>query len=213
MKRLALFLALAISAAEAATVVDHYRFTGFFYVPRTYDNMASLGYRKYQRQRLDGEMTITYDTEENERPVVAFTGLTNRTHKINGCPITYSCTVGLSVFPRVNVIGNNKTGVFRTGAVNFDLDAEPSYSIGEDDEDNSLILTLAGRGYVGSVDGVQVMKRITGNASGTLGCGCKAYGHTSPTRVMGCRGATCLVDDVAAAWGNWTARWKYRVLK
>lgn len=51
---------------------------------------------------------------------------------------------------------------------------------------------------------------MRGFAAGTLGCGCKAYGHVSPTRQAGWNGATDKVDDVAAVSGQWIAVWKDR---
>lgn len=37
-----------ISLASFAQVIDKYDFTMHLYVPRVYDNMQSLGYRRYQ---------------------------------------------------------------------------------------------------------------------------------------------------------------------
>lgn len=37
-----------ISLASFAHVIDKYDFTMHLYVPRVYDNMQSLGYRRYQ---------------------------------------------------------------------------------------------------------------------------------------------------------------------
>lgn len=37
-----------VSLASLAHTVDQYDFTMHLYVPRVYDNMQSLGYRRYQ---------------------------------------------------------------------------------------------------------------------------------------------------------------------
>lgn len=84
-------------------------------------------------------------------PFVTIDWLTNQTHKIRGKKIGYSCTVnndgGLDgPITRVNLIGDNKKNVFRTPSIVFYLDAEPDYSVGEDDEDNSLLVTVSGTG-------------------------------------------------------------------
>ena len=50
------------------------------------------------------------------------------------------------------------------------------------------------------------LKTLSGYAAGTIGCGCMAYGHVSPTRMLGFWGATDIVDDVAAVHGTWTAK-------
>ena len=47
------------------------------------------------------------------------------------------------------------------------------------------------------------LKKANGNVAGTLGCGCMAYGHKSPTRKITFYGPGDEVDDVAAVFGNW----------
>ena len=202
----ALLMPITSRADTVECTVDEYKFTMYVYVPRIYDNNLSLGYRKYQRQKITGYLQIAYPND-GSRPTILVEDLVNKTHKLsNKANITYKCKVDSGVmYPRVNLIGNNKTCKFLTGAVNFYLDAEPSYNKGEDDEDNSLLITLAGRGYTMPVKGGRRMYRISGNLAGTLGCGCYAYGHTSPTRVAAWRGPSCIVDDVAAVWGSWAA--------
>lgn len=101
------------------------------------------------------------------------------------------------------MIGNNKTNVFKTASICFDFAAEPSYNIGEFDEDTSLYITLAGKG---TIDANGAIKKAQGYAAGTLGCGCRAYGHTSPTRELGYNGATDNVTDVASVYGTWTLK-------
>lgn len=193
----------------SAAIVDEYKFTMRVYVPRIYDNMASLGYRKYKQQTVNGTLRLTYEIG-TVRPTITVTNLVNRSHKINGCNITYTTTVdsGDYVYPRINVIGNNRTGVFKTGSIVFHMDANPSYNIGEDVEDNSLLITLAGRANTKVVNGRRVIGTGRGNLAGTLGCGCTAYGHVSPTRVLGVEGSTDEVDDVASVWGTWAIRYQ-----
>lgn len=202
----AVFCSLSLSAAK---VTDHYAFSMSLQVPRIYANTESLGYRAYQSQRITGEMTITYDTD-SERPEIAVTCLVNRVHKIGGKNISYTCEIDdTAFFPRVNLVGNNKTDKFRTPTIVFSLVAEPSYAL-ESGEDNSLVLTLAGKGSTRLRNGARVIGYLRGTASGTLGCGCKAYGHVSPTRVACADGHSDIVDDVASAFGTWTARWMRR---
>ena len=54
------------------------------------------------------------------------------------------------------------------------------------------------------------LKAAAGKVAGTLGCGCTAYGHVSPTRKIGYWGPTDDVDDVAAVDGTWSIRLKSR---
>ena len=204
--------------------VDGFQFTMRLAVPRIYDNTTSKGYRKYQTQKIQGELYFVY--RNGQRPEVVVTNLVNKTHKINGSNIKYSCWVddGNYVVPRVNFIGNNKTGKFSTGTVAFYLDAEPSYNKGEDDPDNSLLITLAGKAstrkrYMSEWLGKAYkylgyyyeFHTIRGNVAGTLGCGCMAYGHTSPTRIAGSCGASSVVDDVASVYGSWSAIYKNKL--
>lgn len=217
MKKIPITAALVVSLlvpfiSRASTVrctVDEYKLVMYVYVPRIYDNNTSLGYRKYQKQKISGVLQIAYPNDCSS-PVILVEDLVNKTQKLsNKSTITYKCKIDSGVmYPRVNLIGNNMTGKFHTGSVNFYLDAEPSYNRGEDDEDNSLLITLAGRGYTKSVGTGRRMYSIKGNLAGTLGCGCYAYGHTSPTRVAAWRGPSSTVDDVAAVWGSWTATYK-----
>ena len=209
MKILTLLSILVIAQVCSAAIVDEYKFTMRVYVPRIYDNTASLGYRKYKQQTVNGTLRLTYESG-TVRPTITVTNLVNRSHKINGCNITYTTTVdsGDYVYPRINVIGNNRTGVFKTGSIVFHIDANPSYNIGEDVEDNSLLITLAGRANTKVVNGRRVIGTGRGNLAGTLGCGCTAYGHVSPTRVLGVEGPTDVVDDVASVWGTWSMRYQ-----
>lgn len=114
--------------------------------------------------------------------------MVNKTHKLSsGKNVTYDAVIGSAYEPRFNAIGNNKTGAFRTASVCFSVEAEPSYSLSELSEDTSLYITLAGKG---DIDSKGRMRTVSGYAAGTIGCGCKDYGHISPTRTIGYDGAT-----------------------
>ena len=225
----------SVFCCHAKEAITHsYKFKVRNWVPRIYDNMSSLGYRKYKLQQIDGVLDIEFT--ENNRPSIVVSDLVNKSHKINGKNITYTAKVNNDgdfegPMTRVNLIGDNKTGKFTTASVVFYIDAEPSYNIGEDNEDNSLICTFAGKGTT-STKTIKAWERYTytdnkgktrsalrqvtlgkyriittlrGYDAGTLGCGCYAYGHTSPTRVAGALGPTDFVDDVASTWGAWRA--------
>ena len=97
---------------------------------------------------------------------------------------------------------SNKTGVFKKATLSFRFQADPSYNIGTDDPDNTLILQA-------SLTGNQ-FGRMTGYAAGQLGCGCHAYGHVSPTRTIGPDGATTMVSDIAAVKGTVSLKFKNR---
>ena len=80
---------------------------------------------------------------------VQFKDFVNRTHKLsNGKNVEYDAKLAWTPYPRFNAIGSNKTGKFTTASVCFGLEAEPSYNIGEMDEDNGLYVTLSGKGIV-----------------------------------------------------------------
>ena len=190
-------------AKVAATDVYDLKMT--LHVPRIYDNNKSLGKRKYQTQRVQGQMLMQYDCR-GELLDVKFTNMVNKTHKLsNGKRLTYPrVQLGDAVLPRFNAIGSNKTGKFTTASICFFLVAEPSYNIGKLDEDNALYVTLAGRGNFHPCK--KYLKYVKGKVAGTLGCGCMAYGHVSPTRQIGYCGATDVVDDVAAVDGTWSMK-------
>ena len=80
---------------------------------------------------------------------VRFKNLVNKKHKLsNGKYVTYTTELSEMVFPRFNCIGSNKTKVFNTASVCFSIAAEPSYNIGQMNEDNGLYLVLAGKGKI-----------------------------------------------------------------
>lgn len=162
------------------------------YVPRVYDNATSQGYRKYQVQTIRGEFVVA--PVRDSEPDIRFEWLENATHKVNGRRVEYAAEPNGAVL--WHAVGDNKTGKFTTRSVVLPIEAMPSYAIGPaPNEDNSLLVTLAGRG---SASG----RMLRGYVSGQLGCGCYEYGHVSPTRIWG----TDRVVDTAAVFGTWTAK-------
>ena len=151
-----------VSLASFAHVIDQYSFTMHLYVPRVYDNMQSLGYRKYQPQILKGTLFVIY-TDDQETLVKVY-DLENRTHKINGKRVTYECSE--SPYDDNGVltvgVGSNKTLKFTHSGVKFSFMANPSYNIGGLDEDNTLILNLSGHGTLKK----GVIKAIRGSVTG-----------------------------------------------
>lgn len=141
---------------------------------------------------------------------VQFTNMVNKTHRLSsGALLTYpNARLDTLIYPRFNAIGSNRTGKFDVASVCFYLAAEPSYNVGEFDEDNALYVVLSGRGKFHS--GKKYLKSVSGKAAGTLGCGCMAYGHKSPTRRIGYWGPTDEVDDVAAVDGTWSVKFNSR---
>lgn len=207
---------LTTGICRASEIVDLYDFTMSLKVPRVYDNTKSLGYRKDQGQLIKGTLKIIYKSGER-RPTFEIVNLVNKTHKLsNGKNITYSVIVdneGEQVYPRFNYIGNNKTKKFKKAKIIFYFDANPSYNIGEDEPDNSLLVTLSGTGTAVNKKkyNAQIVTTMFGKVTGTLGCGCTAYGHVSPTRVVGPYGPLLdEVDDVSPLEGTWKARFKER---
>lgn len=179
------------SGPETADVV-RYAVTMSLYVPRVYDNTASLGKRVYKHQRIVGTAVVSRVEGEIE-PDIAFE-LVNRSHKVNGRCVDYDCEVSLA---RWHVVGDNRTDKFRRASVAIEMEAVPSYIRDADfsklSEDDTLILTLAGSGN---------KKHLSGSVAGTMGCGCYSFGHVSPTRSL----FSWDVVDVAAVWGRFTMR-------
>ena len=229
------------------TIIDVYDFTATVLIPRTYNNTENMGYRQNQSQKITGHMGIVYTDELDEygyvqRPAIYFLDLTNQTHKINNKKIGYKCSINNDGYmfegpiTRVNFIGDNKKDLFKTPSVDFYLDAEPDYNVGEDDEDNSLLGTLSGGGTCNKITeykyecankltstSVTISRKkvkvrsyyhissLNGKITGTLGCGCEAYGHKSPTRIAGLYGASTNVDDVAKIEGTWSATYNSKL--
>lgn len=184
MKRLILLAMLPFMAFAKTCVYD---VTMHLRVPAIVDNTQSLGRRVYKVQLLKGQMTVK---DTGWEPDVTFTALENRSHKVSRKYVSYDVVVDKVGW---HAVGNNRTGNFRKASVFLSLEATPSYALA-DGEDNTLILTLAGRGTTD--------RSISGYAAGQLGCGCYAYGHISPTRIYG----TDNVVDTAAVYGTWRAR-------
>ena len=179
-------------------------------VPAIVDNMESKGRRVYRTQRLRGTL-VAYYYDERRDPYVAVVGLYNMDYTIRGRCVTYGTTVSDVLW---RAVGDNRKEVFKKAAFGFRIEANPSYNVGDDEPDNTLILTLAGAGTV---------KGVSGNASGQLGCGCMAYGHVSPTRIVYCPyvgsrwAQTCwphwwypTVVDIAPCWGTWAIKFRER---
>lgn len=197
--------ALLSASAQSKQVTDAYNFKMTLDVPRIYDNMESKGYRKYQKQTITGQMYLTYDDAAATSPTVSFSKLVNQTHKVSGEKVTYDAVITEDTFPVVNAIGSNKTGEFRIPSVSFEIEALPSYAITAPDEDNSLYVTISGKGKSAIVGNCRVIRSLSGSVAGTIGCSCRVYGHVSPTRVMGAYGPTGYVSDIAAVFGTWKA--------
>lgn len=162
--------------------------------------MASMGYRKLQLQRIVGDLQITYGDDGSTK--VQVKNLENRTHKINGIPISYVCYDYPYDHhsPLVVAIGSNRTGKFKTGGIEFAFQADPSYNIGGVEEDNTLILELSGYGMLKG----NTLKNLKGSVKGQIGCGCRAYGHISPTRLF-LGWLTDIVWDIAPVYGTFSA--------
>lgn len=212
MRKLFTLCMMAILAfAASADVTDVYKLKMRLKVPRVYNNTQSLGYRKPQSQLLEGYLLVTYK-DEDSRPSFAISNLYNKTHKINGVCVKYTTYISESTFPRLNVIGDNKTEKFSRPTMVLGIEADPSYNIGDLTEDNTLILTLSGFGTTKKIGGYQVVKSVSGNAAGQLGCGCMAYSHVSPTRLWWWYGPVLdMTDDVAAVYGTWRIGFLERV--
>lgn len=216
-KILALVVCILVSCVSLANnSTDVYKFRMRVRVPRIYDNTTSMGQRKWQSQLIVGEMHVDYSIDDIS-PIITFTNCYNKTHKIDGKNVTYLCENGYDdVVIRWVVMGSNKTGLFKNGSCFFYADFEPSYNIGEDEPDNSLLLYFGGYGTLQKVTNKIIgntnkVKRWRGYCVGTMGCGCTAYGHISPTRVLGFFGPLCdFVTDVASIpIGHWTATYSH----
>ena len=195
MKHCIVSLALAaclvpVPAPAETEVVDTYKITMRLQVPEIVDNMASLGRRRFRTHRLEGSVEVAYSSPQSA-PRVRFSALTNRSYTVGGVPVTYSAVADSVVWA---AIGDNARGTFKVPAVAMSVEADPSYNVGDDEPDNTLLLRLAGRG--------SSFKRLSGYAAGQLGCGCMAYGHLSPTRIA-------YAPYVGPYWWCWTPRYSY----
>lgn len=192
----------ANDALDAKSYFQKYAITMNVWIPRVYDNMNSLGYRKYERQRIKGNLQLEYDSDGNMSNVSSIV-LTNFTHRMSdGSYVTYEGYLNDSMPCIFVAIGSNKSNIFRTTSICFSIVAEPSYNIGEVDEDTSLYITLSGKGNIRKSQ----IGMAQGLVSGTIGCGCYAYGHISPTRTIWWWGVSSNVIDIASVYGNWCIR-------
>ena len=200
------FVLALISMVCFSYVTDSYEFKATLRVPRIYDNYYSLGYRRYQSQSIRGVVDVRYSDGEI-LPEISFRDFYNKTHKVGGVSVRYDVVVNdEKSYHRLNYIGDNKSGKFKTPTFNAFIEAYPSYAIGEPKEDNSLYLMLSGMGVSKVVGNYRVARTIKGKVSGTIGCSCSDYGHLSPTRVAGPCGASEYVDDVSSVFGTFTMR-------
>ena len=187
---------------QIAAYKQYYQFKMQLHVPRVYDNTKSLGYRKYQTQTIKGQLSFDY-SKDGKLIGMSFVNLVNYSHRMsNGKYVTYAGALDDERTLNCVAIGSNKTKKFKTACICFSLVAEPSYNIGELDEDTSLYITLSGKGSIKN----NAIKTANGVVTGTLGCGCYAYGHTSPTRLWWLYGVTSEVSDVAAVYGKWSIK-------
>lgn len=146
MKKFTIMLVLVSALMSVGQTIDTYSFKMSLRIPRIYNNMDSKGYRKYQRQVIQGELKFIYNDDGSAD--IKVQNLYNKTHKINGRNITYECSeYPYESIPNLLVgVGSNKTMKFNHSGVEFNFVADPSYNIGEVGEDNSLYLNLSGEG-------------------------------------------------------------------
>lgn len=163
-----------------------------------------------QFQVINGVMRVVFPDNGEDGAYVEFGTLTNRQWKLsNGSHVTYNAFTWST---RYNCIGSNKTGKFKTAVANFDMSADPSYAIWEEpSDDNSLELRLSGGATLVKKNGYLKPRFFVGSVAGTLGCGCTAYGHLSPTRRLWWYGPMtdpAYSDDVSATYGTWRATYR-----
>ena len=131
---------------------------------------------------------------------MSFDTLTNFTHRLStGANVTYEAALDDEKPFKVVAIGSNKTEIFKTASICFSIIAEPNYNIGEIEEDTSLYVTFGGYGNISR----NSIRTAHGYVVGTLGCGCYAFGHASPTRLIWWWGVSSYVTDVAVVCGTW----------
>lgn len=180
-------------------------------VPQVRNNSSSAGTRKIERQTIVGNFSVLW--KENGTFSFETDGLYNRNFKIGGKNVTYKGQPGDAIiYPKFNYIGNNRTEKFKVPCLTFSLTLEPSYAIEKMNEDNSFYLVLSGYGTSFVKSGNRIAKKLSGNASGSQGCGCMDYGHKSPTREASAYGFTDKAADVVSTHGTWSIRWKRRVI-
>lgn len=212
--RYLVFAGISALCLGGSAAVDVYDFKMLLQVPRIYDNTQSLGQRKWQVQLVCGQMLVDYDTCDPV-PRITFANCVNRTHKVNGRYVTYLCEEGYDEREcRWVAMGDNRTRVFQFGSCYFHATFNPSYNVGDDEPDNTLVLDFGGRGNVQRImtahGVVGKVLQWQGFCVGQMGCGCRAYGHVSPTRVLGFYGPLLdqVVDIAAIPMGKWVARYR-----
>ena len=192
--------------------IDKYTITFILRVPQVKDNTTSNGYRKYQNQKIKGNMYVKWMSDGTYQ--LDFGNLENYTFKVGGARVSYKGYEDRNViYTRYNYIGSNRTNKFKTPCICFYLGLEPSYAKSSINEDNSFYIMVAGSGNsrVDNKFGYRFAKNLSGYVSGTQGCGCRDYSHKSPTRSAGIDGPTEIADDVVATYGRWKAKWDGRV--
>ena len=158
-----LFLSGEGTTQPATETVDTYRFKMSIYLPRIYENAQSLGYRKYQKQSLTGELSIIY--RGSEPPKFKVEKLVNNTQR----GISYECysESGESwIDGMVVALGSNKTKKWNQSGMKFSFWADPSYNIGDLGEDNSMFLDLSGKGTFTKKSLGTVPNTLSGSVSG-----------------------------------------------
>lgn len=189
--------------------MDYYKVSMNLTLPRVYDNMSSQGYRAPHRETIVGTMKVDWLNPTNTKPVVTFSTLTNRNHKVSsGKLVTYE-VYDRPEAPLLVFLGSNKTGVFRRPGIDLELILNPSYNIGVKElQDNTLYVELSGYGKYRKTKEMVVAKSFTGNVVGRMGCGCAAYSHLSPTRFMTWWGYGLMsVTDIAPLHGTFRLTW------
>lgn len=193
----------------AETYTDVYDMKIQAYMPRVYDNTASVGYRKYQRQIITGQMYVTYD--ESDKISLRFSQFTNKTYKINGSPVTYEVFMNSESLHNFSWCGNNKTGKFTRPNCNFTIEMVPSYKIGSEMLDNVHLSIACVKGSKKTVticrQKAVVASSLSGSCAGQIGCNCTAWGHISPTRMWGFFGPSDIVTDIASVDGKVKLKW------
>lgn len=195
--------------SSAAIETDVYDVKLYADMPRVYDNMSSIGYRKYQRQQIVGQMYVMYD--KNDQITLWFSQFTNKTYKINGDPVTYEVLFDSESLHNFSWCGNNKTGKFTRPNCNFAISMIPSYKIGSEmlDDVHLQISCTKGSKRKISICGQDaiIASLLSGYCAGQIGCNCKAWGHISPTRMWGFFGPNCTVTDIASVNGKVKMKW------
>lgn len=203
----ALLTATSACAETVQAIVDYYDFKMTLKVPQVVNNTTSKGKRVFQTQTVVGKLMVAY--LEDGSVEFALGDLYNKNFKVNGGKVTYTAYCDSEkVTPRLTYIGDNCKDEFKTATIAFYSEFEPSYAKGEAGDDNSFLLTFAGKGSTSTklAEGCRLPKDFSGNCAGTQGCSCAAYSHKSPTRKATSCGPSDKPDDVSATWGTWKAK-------